>query len=144
MRHQFLFAMITFTCFSLPGCASRESQPDAAQPDAAAVADHNSWELADHSEKFTGWVSKDNHAGKRSWIWCDVQRGPVSYRVIGGGQSGGWKRMDKIQVSDDQSQTITVDPNGQFGAAEFLRSGTYSVEFKVGSEEFRAVTLRVD
>jgi hypothetical protein len=144
MRHQILLALITFTCFSLLGCNSTESQPAAAQPAAAAEADRKSWELADHSEKFTGWVSGDNHAGKRSWIWCDVQRGPVSYRVIGGVQSGGWKPMDKIQVSEDESQTITVDPNGQFGAAELLPSGKYTVEFKVGMEEFSAVTLRVD
>ena len=136
------------TCICIVGCDSKqsssgtqgqsESKPAVKQ---AADKDFQTWKLASGTE-FNCWVSGDNHAGKRSWIWCDVQTGPVSFRITGGGQSGDWKPMAKIDVKDDDK--IVADPNGKFGAAQVLPSGKYSVAFKVGTEEFSAVTLQVD
>jgi hypothetical protein len=39
---------------------------------------------------------------------------------------------------------MTPDPNGKFGAAEVLHRGRYMIQFKVGAEEFSALTLDVD
>ena len=123
-------------CLFLYGChptADRVAAPD---------VDHASWKLHDGTQ-FDCWVSGDNHAGQRSWIWCDDKNGPVGYRLIGGGQAGDWKPMAKIRVSEDEKQTITADPNGPFGAAEVLPHGDYTVEFRVGTEQFSGLRLQI-
>ncbi len=139
MQRRIELSLLTaLACFCLFGCSVKQNLSKSAEED------HKSFELADHSEQFTAWVSGDNHANKRTWIWCDVERDPVSYRVTGGGQSGEWKPMKKIVVSEDESQTIKEDPTGKHGAAETLPSGKYTVVFKVGNEQFSGVTLQVD
>jgi hypothetical protein len=105
--------------------------------------DKQSWKLADGTE-FNCWVSKGNHADQRSWVWSDLQKGSISYRIIGGGLSADWKPMTRIKVGDDGKLAITPDPNGKFGATEVVPRGRYLVQFKVGTEEFSAVTLEAD
>ena len=149
MRHRIIQASLTaFTCTCLIGCSPKQSsstsegqsdsKPAAQQ---AAEKDFQTWKLANGTE-FNCWVSGDNQAGTRSWIWCDVKTGPVSFRITGGGQPGDWKPMARIDVTDDDK--IVADPNGKFGAAQVLPRGKYSVAFKVGTEEFSSVALQVD
>jgi hypothetical protein len=138
-------SLIVFTCVGLVGCESysgSSSQSDSnSTTDSSAKKTIQYWKLADGTQ-FGGWVSGNNYEGKRSWIWCDAQTGPVSYRITGGDQSGEWKPMKKIDVQGDDNQ-IVDDPNGTFGAAEMLPAGKYTISFKVGMEEFSAVTLQV-
>jgi hypothetical protein len=58
------------------GCDSKQSN--------SVGVDKQSWKLADGTE-FNCWVSKGNHADQRSWVWSDLQKGSISYRIIGGG-----------------------------------------------------------
>ena len=143
-------SLIALICACIVGCDSKPSGSSSspAQSESTSTAassaekDSQTWKLANGTE-FSCWVSGDNHAGERSWIWCDVETGPVSFRITGGGQPGDWKPMAKIDVKGDDSK-IVADPNGKFGAAQVLPRGKYSVSFKVGAEEFSAVTLQVD
>jgi hypothetical protein len=146
-RHLLPPALIALAC--IVGCEPEPSGPSSpagneSSSSSATSAEKTSqyWKLADGTQ-FGGWVSGNCHAGKRCWIWCDAPTGPVSYRITGGDQHGDWKPMKKIDVVGDDDR-IVDDPNGTFGATETLPAGKYSVAFKVGSEEFSAVTLKVD
>jgi hypothetical protein len=139
--HRYLLPLSLIPLALLVGC---EPEPGGSNPSATSSAekDFQSWQLADGT-KFNCWVSGDCHATKPCWIWCDAPTGPVSYRITGGSQQGDWKPMKKINVVGDDNR-IVDDPNGQFGATEKLPAGKYSVAYKIGSEEFSAVTLQVD
>ena len=149
MRKHIIHAALTaLTCACFVACDSKQSgSTSQGQGDSKSAAkesaekDFQTWKLANGTE-FNCWVSGDNHAGQRSWIWCDVQTGPVSFRITGGGQAGDWKPLAKIDVKDDDK--IVADPNGKYGTAQVLPRGKYSVAFRVGTEEFSAVTLQVD
>jgi hypothetical protein len=112
-------SVLIFACCCLFGCDSKQSS-------SVGVA-KQSWKLANGTE-FSCWVSSDKNGSR---IASDLQKGPISYRIIGGGESADWKPM-------------TPDPNGKFGAAEVLHRGRYMIQFKVGAEEFSALTLDVD
>jgi hypothetical protein len=146
-RHIAPLSLIALAC--LVGCepepGGSSSQADSQSNSAAASSDEKSsqhWKLADGTV-FLCWVSGDCHATKPCWIWCDAPTGPVSYRITGRDQHGDWKPMKKIDVVGDDNR-IVEDPNGPFGATELLPAGKYSVSYKIGSEEFSAVTLQVD
>jgi hypothetical protein len=146
LPHLFLIAL---ACTCIVGCepepGGSSSPADNQSNSAAASSTEKSlqhWKLADGTS-FACWVSGDCHATKPVWFWCDASTGPVSYRVAGGAQHGDWKPMKKIDVVGDDNR-IVEDPNGQFGATELLPAGKYSVSYKIGSEEFSAVTLKVD
>ena len=141
-RHTIYPLLIVLASVCGTGC---ESEPGGSASSATASGedDFMTFTRADGT-KVSCWVSGNNHAGKRSWIWCDAETGPVSYRISGGGQGDDWKPMDKILVSDDDELKVTPDPEGQFGTPVLLPSGKYSISFKIGTEEFSAVALQVD
>jgi hypothetical protein len=149
-RHVILISVISVTCVWDVGCDSKPSGPPSSPAtDASGVAaassaekDFRTWKLADGTE-FNCWVSRENRSGEHSWIWCDVETGPASFRITGGGQPGDWKRMAKIEIKEGSNEAV-ADPNGKFGANVVLSRGKYSVSFKIGAQEFSAVELRVD
>jgi hypothetical protein len=137
-KHIIYSLVIALACIFSTGCGQQSGSRSSTTSD-SEDKDMRSFKLADGTE-VSCWVSNDNHAGKRSWIWCDAQTGPVSYRI----NRGDWKPMSKISVSDDEKLTITQDPNGKFGAAETLPQGSYTVGFKIGTQEFSGITLLVE
>jgi hypothetical protein len=128
-------ALILF--LGLTGCDRKPAEATVAGKDSMT------WKLANGTE-FNASINSANNPGERSWIWVDLPKGPVSYRIIGGDQPRDWRPLVKIRVSNDEKLTITPDPAGMFGDAVTLPAGTYAVEFKVGREEFSALTLRID
>jgi hypothetical protein len=122
---------------SLPGQAT-DAKQGARPPE---EKDFQTWKLADGTE-FNCWVSGANKAGKPMWIWCDLSSRPVSYRIVSGGKASEWKEMRKIDVKDDGK--VVPDPNGKYGATETLPAGKFCVDFKIGAEQFSAVTAKVN
>lgn len=96
------------------------------------------WTLAD-GKQFSSSTEGSGRANEPVWIWCDVSPGPVNYRIISNGVAGEWKEMRQSDVSDDNK--LIDDPTGKFGAVETLPPGSYSVEFKVGTEEFSQIPV---
>ena len=82
-----------------------------------------------------------SQAGKPCYIWSNLDRGPIMYRIVGPEKTGDWKPMEKHIATEDRK--VIPQPEGRFCAVEVLERGDYEVEFRVGTQEFSAVRLEV-
>lgn len=98
------------------------------------------WELPDGTE-LRAWTSDLNRPGRPSYIWANVLRGPVKYRIVSRETATPWKPMKRIEVTDEGR--LVPSPEGPFGAVEVLKRGKYDVEFRVQSHVFSGLKLIV-
>lgn len=98
------------------------------------------WELPNGTE-LGAWTSELNRPGRPSYIWADVLRGPVKYRIVSRETATPWKPMRRSEVTDDGR--IVPSPECPFGAVAVLKRGNYDVEFRVQSQVFSGLKLIV-